>query len=107
MKKLSLIISLLGLFALLLTVYILPPKLVSSKSQLPSLISNQKILIEGKVIKEIPSKNKKILYLSNNLSLECPMPCPSLLNKDISSIAKLESYNDRYYLKILKLSYKS
>jgi len=105
MRRLSLIVALLGIFFLIIISNFAPPKSISSPKELSSLNSNQKVLVSGKVIKETYSKNNLILHLNNNVTLLCPIPCPSLLNKNISAIAKYESFNNNYYLKILKLNY--
>ncbi len=105
MKKIAFVLALLGLFTLLILAFSLPPKKLSSKEHLSDFQPNQKLIIEGKVIKETYNKNQKVLHLDNNLNLQCPNPCPSLLNKNIKAIIRLESYNNKYYLKILKLNY--
>ncbi len=105
MKKLSLIFTLLGILTLVVISNSLPAKPISSQGGLASLIPNQKISLNGFVIKETYSKNNLILHLNNNIVLLCPSPCPSLLNKNISAIAKYEPYNNNRYLKVLKIMY--
>jgi len=103
MKKLSFIITVLGIFSLFLLNSFLPPKQISSPIELSSLIQNQKLLIQGRVIKETYNKNSKILHLDNNMTLQCDKFCPSLQNRSLESIAILEKYDNKNYLKILKL----
>jgi len=105
MRRLSFIITILGMSSLLIISFIIPPKSISSQKELYSLIPNQKVTVEGKIIKENPYKNYKLLELDNYIKLKCDLSCPSLLNKQISALAKLESYNNQNYLKILKVSY--
>ena len=106
MKKISLIISLIGLFSLLVISLSTPPVKINSKDQISEFPPNQQFVVEGRVIKETQTKYNKILQLNNNFQLSCPLDCPPLLNKNISAIAESEFYNDKYSLKILKLSYK-
>ena len=101
MKKISFIITILGIFILFLA-FALPPKIISSPSELSSLIPNQKILIQSQVIRETYSKDYKTLTLNNGIQLKCDLSC-NYLNKNISAITILESYNNKNYLKILKI----
>jgi len=103
MKKLSFIIAILGLFSLLFF-FALPPKTVSSSEELSALISNQKIIIQGNVIKETYSKGYKLLSLDNGFQLKCNINCPNYLNKNVSALTILEKYNNKNYLKVLKIS---
>ncbi|MEK6843975.1 MAG: hypothetical protein AABX83_00965 [Nanoarchaeota archaeon] len=106
MKKVCLIISLIGLLSLLITTLSTPPIKINSEAQIAKFPPNQQFVVEGRVIKETQTKYNKILQLNNNFQLSCPLDCPPLLNKNISAIAESEFYNDKYSLKILKLSYK-
>ena len=103
MKRISFSITLLTLFLLLILLIFLPSKQISSKESLSSLLPNEKVAVSGKVIKETPSKNYKLLKLDNSIELRCDVRCPSYLNKTISAIAVFDQYNDRAYLNILKI----
>lgn len=80
------------------------PISISSKDQLNELIPNQKIIVSAKVIKETQNSYNKLIHLNNDLILQCDLSCPSYLNKNIKATAKLERYNNKEYLKILKIS---
>lgn len=101
-KRLSLIASLLGIFILISFLFLQNPKEIL-EPEFSSFLPNQEIIITGNVIKEDFYQNNKILYLNNNFQLICAHPCPNLINKNITVIANLEHFNDKYYLKILKL----
>lgn len=102
MKRQSFALTIICLFLLLL-LFNLPPKQIQSEEQLKNFLSNQKLLIQGQVIKETYTDKDKVLLLNNNFTLFCPNPCSLLLNKNISAITKLELYNNNRYLKILKI----
>lgn len=102
MRRISFIIALISLFILLILLNS-PPKPLSSPEELQKFQPNQKLLLQGNVIKETYSKNYKTLFLDNEFQLQCPFPCPSFLNKNISAIALLEKYNNKNYLKILSI----
>lgn len=102
MKKISFMISVLGIFILLLA-FALPPKIISSPSELSSLIPNQKIIIQGRVVKETYSENYKTLALDNEIQLKCDISCPNYLNKKVSALTILEPYNNKNYLRVLKI----
>ena len=80
-----------------------PAVILNSPEKLNNYQPNQKLKIQGIIIKETYSKNYKILHLDNNLELQCDSSCPSLLNKKIEAITILEKYNNKNYLKILKI----
>ncbi|MDO8508384.1 MAG: hypothetical protein Q7S27_01725 [Nanoarchaeota archaeon] len=104
MRRISFIVFILGLFALFFIFLYSQPLPISNPAQLSSLVSNQRIIIEGKVIKESLTANNKLLKLNNNFTLLCPRSCPPLLNKQISAQVKFESSSSRHYLKVLELS---
>ena len=103
MRRISFILTLLGIFILFLILLLSKPIPVSSPEQLKFLNQNQKILLQGKVIKESLNKNSRALKLDNNLSLTCEKPCPSYLNQNIQAIAVIEEFNSNKYLKVLKI----
>lgn len=102
--NLSISITIIGLFILLLSIFLLPAKSITSPKELAALLPNQKILVQGKVIGEKYYKNYKILTLDNNLELKCDINCPQYLNKNISALTLLESYNNKNTLKTLRIS---
>ena len=102
MRRIFFIITIISLFALMLFMN-LPPKAINSPDEFSFFQENQKILVEGNVIKETQGKNYKMLFLDNEFQLKCPLPCASFLGENISAIAILERYNDRDYLKVLKI----
>lgn len=104
MRRFAFAITILGLFFLLI-LQNLPPKIISSQNELEIFQPNQKFLINGDVIKETYSKNYKLLTLNNSLQLKCLLPCPNLINKKIEALTILEKYNNKNYLKILKITY--
>jgi len=103
---LSLIISVLGIFSLMLLMFILPPVKISPDSDLQSLNlrDNQKIHLEGIVTKENLNKDARTLMLNNHTYLLC-QDCGkiSFLNKNVSIIAIVEKYSGKIYFKVLKV----
>ena len=104
MRRFAFVITILGLFTLLI-LQNLPPKNLSSAEQLSQYQTNQKLIIKGKVIEETYVSTYKILNLDNNFQLQCDLSCPSFLNKKIEALVTLEKFNNRNYLKILKITY--
>lgn len=102
MRRIAFSLAIISLFILMLLMN-LPPKILNSPDELSSFQENQKLLVQGNVIKETQGKNYRTLYLDNEFQLECPLSCPSYLDKNISAIALLQDYNDRHYLKALKI----
>jgi hypothetical protein len=102
MRRLAFAIAILGIFILLFFLQSKPLP-ISSLDNLSQYQPNQKFLINGQVLKESYTKTNRILTLNNDLKLQCPRPCPSFLNKNISASVLLEKYNNKEYLKILKI----
>ncbi len=106
MRNLSFVTFLLGLSILVMILFFSQPIKFTSEEDFKNLQSNQKLLVRGLIIKETYNSQNKILTLDNDLKLTCSLPCPILLNKNISAIVRLEKFNNVNHLKILKLSYK-
>jgi hypothetical protein len=104
MRRQAFALTILGLF-ILLFFFNSKPLPLQSQEQLEQFQPNQKFLIRSQVIKETYTKTNKILHLDNSLSLQCPRPCPSFLNQNITATAILEKYNNNNYLKILEIKY--
>ena len=102
MRRITFVITLLGLLILLFLLNS-NPKSTSSEEELDNFQQNQKFIIQGLVIKETYKKTAKILHLNDNLSLQCDLSCPSYLNQNISAQVILEKYENKNYLKILRI----
>jgi len=98
MRRFTFIITILGIFILILLLLFQTPISISSQSQLNKLQANQKILITGRVIKQTTSN----IYLNNNFTIQCE-DCPDYKNQDISTIVILNKYNNKNYLKALRI----
>ncbi len=98
LKILSLAIALAGIIILMFMLNFSNPVKVNSPQDLETLEDNTKVQIEGTVIKQTSSSIK----LDNNLTLDCEN-CPSYLNQTIKAEAFIDNYNNRTYLKTLKI----
>jgi len=103
MKKIAFIFTILFLSLLIVLNQLLPPKTLYSLEELSQFEQNQKFLVNGNIVKETYSNNYKILHLDNELQLQCDLSCTSFLNKNITALVILEKYNNKNYLKILKI----
>jgi len=101
MRRYAFIISILGIFILLLIYISQKPLPFNNKQNLSEIKNNQLLAIEGKVIKETQGNYYKTILLDNNIKLICDNPCPLLLNKNISVIVKYEEYYNQ--LKIIEI----
>ena len=99
MRRYAFILSLIGIFILLLIMLNSKPIIIYSSKELSNYQDNQKLLISGKVIKQTFSS----LTLENNFSLTCDSSCPTYLNKNISALVLLDSFNNKKQLKILRI----
>ena len=99
MRRVSFILTILGIFTLLILLDSSPIK-INSISDLDSLEENQKVITSGLVISERPYGNAKLLILDNKIELICS--CPSYLNKNITAIGILNEFNKKR-IKILEI----
>jgi len=104
MRKISFILCILGMFALLSILLFQKPTNISNSESLSSLIPNTLIQVSGIVIQETIIKNSKILLLDNELKASCDLSCPKSLNKTVEIIG---TYDDFYnQIKILEIKEK-
>lgn len=100
MRILALIISLVGISLLFSLYFLLPPKPISD-----TLIDNQKVIIEGKIVKitEVKAKGNYLISI-NNLSVYYQGEGISqFLNKEVTIIAHMEKYENNLKLSAQKI----
>ena len=97
MNKLSLIITLIGLFTLILILNLSNPIKITSQEQLSKLNENQKVEIKGKVISQKENNQNTILILDNNLTL---IYSGSYFNFKDKKVEVIGTYNSFKYNKI-------
>ena len=96
MRRLSFIITITGIFILLIILTNSKPIEVNSPEEIESLYQNQKIFIQGKVISQTSSSIK----LDNNIIISC-RNCPTYTNKNVTVIGYFDSYFNK--IKALKI----
>ena len=104
LKELALITSLLGILILIILTLLSRPLQISSQAQLDNLTENQKVIITSKVVKESQTEFSKTIYLENRLRVYSDPKTPSYQNQNVRIIAKVEKYNDKNSLQLLKIS---
>jgi len=102
MKKLSFLITLIGILILLIMMQFSSPIQVNSQTELENLIDNQKVQTSGKVIDEKIYENSKTLVLDNKIEVICNS-CPSYFNKNIIVSGILDNYNNKNKIIALKI----
>jgi hypothetical protein len=104
MRRLALIITILGLFTLLLILNSQQPTPIESSDQLQNITENGLIQVSGIVIKETYNQNSRSLTLSNNLKLTCACKdLPSLKGRNIEATAIIERFNNQETLEVLEI----
>ena len=102
MKNYALIITILGLFILLIILLTSKPIKINNLKDLEKLQANQKILISGKVTDEKTYGKTKYLTISN-FQVICNS-CPSYLNKNLSILGIKEDYTGKTRIVALKIT---
>ena len=102
MKKITLIITFLGIFALLILLNFSPPIQVSSQKEISRLIDNSKVQTQGRVIGERQIENAKILKLDNSIEVLC-QSCSSQINRTLSIVGVVESYQNKTQIRALTI----
>ncbi len=92
MRKLAFIITILGIFSLLVIQISLPYKQINSFSDLNSTTDNQKVFLSGQVIKEQASSKRTILTLDSNLKITCDCPPINFKGKNISVLGTINEF---------------
>jgi len=104
LKKVTLTITLLGIFTLLILLNFSAPIVVDNSSSLSSLEDNTKVQIQGKVISERTLYERtKLIKLDNNIEIICNS-CPDYLNQTIEVVGITETYENRTQVKALKIT---
>jgi hypothetical protein len=103
MKHLALIILLVGLILLSAILLFQKPIITDSPEEIQDLEENQKVKVIGYVVKESTYQALRIITLENGISFTCS-DCPSYLNKNITSIAQIDLYNNKKELHALTIS---
>ena len=104
MRRLSFIITILGIFILISLIIFQKPIEVLSPLDISDLTDNIKVSTSGKVIEEKPYNSFTLLKLDNNLELECSCPQNQrFLNKNISVLGIKNSFNKKNRIKVLRI----
>jgi hypothetical protein len=104
MRRISFIITILGIFTLLLILVLQSPINITAQEQLKSLEQNQKIILKGQVTAQKLTKTTKTLTI-NNISIICDKPCPqNYLNKNLTILGTLNKYKDKTQIMALKIN---
>ena len=103
MRKWQFIISVVGIFVLLILTMELPVKSINSQKDLEKLVDNQKVELSGRVIKESQWGTSLLLTLDNKVQLICNCPKSKIYqNKNISALGLVSSFGGKR-VKVLRL----
>ncbi len=92
MKKTAPVITLIGLFTLILILNLSNPIKISSQADLSNLTPNQKVQVEGIVISQRDNNQNTILTLENNITLIYSGSYFNFLNKNIKAIGIYDNF---------------
>ncbi|MDO8460084.1 MAG: hypothetical protein Q7S74_03175 [Nanoarchaeota archaeon] len=102
MRRIVLILTLLGLFVLVLLLNKQPVD-IQNVDELNGLESNQRVHIVGQVISERKlSASNEILVLDNGLNLFCACTI-SFKGKNIDSLSVIDDYNGKKEIRVLRI----
>lgn len=103
MRRLSFIVTLTGIFILLILINFSSPKTITGPQQLEKLTDYTKVQTSGRVISErILYDETKLIKIDNNIEIICNS-CPVYLNKSISVIGTSEKYENKTQIVALKI----
>jgi hypothetical protein len=103
LKKITLIITILGIFTLLILLNFSKPAIIDNYSSLKKLTDNTKIQTTGKVVSErILYESTKLIKLNNSIEIICNS-CPNYLNQTINVIGTTETYGNKTQVNALKI----
>ncbi len=93
MNKLPIIITLIGLLALILILNLSKPIHIDSQEELKSLTQNKKVQVSGKVIEQKDYDKITILKLENNITLTYSGKHINFLNNDILALGIYDGFS--------------
>lgn len=103
MKILAFIITLAGIFTLLILLNLSHPIVINSPKGLSGLEQNTKVQTTGRVISERTLyENTKLLKLDNNVEVLC-QACPAYINRTLNVLGTSETYINRTQIAALKI----
>ena len=98
MKRLSLIIALVGIFSLFFYLRFSQPFVLVNENQISLLEDNQKTIIFGNMTGQKNYDENVIIMINKNISLNCDKPCPIMYvkNKELKVLAKYDSFYNSF-----------
>lgn len=107
MRRLALLISLLGISVLLSINIFSSPIQINSQKEIPFLQENQKVQISGKVVKDSEYPNYHLLVLNNSIKLHFQSANRlNYLNKNISATGRVSIYSNSIRINVLEMKIK-
>lgn len=103
MKKISLILSLLGLLILLLILFFSKPITINSLEDLTKLENNQKVALSGLIVEEKILGDNSILILESNIKLYCSSCKSTFKDKNIQAVGVINTFYGNNTLDVLKI----
>ncbi|MEI6849921.1 MAG: hypothetical protein WCK29_02700 [archaeon] len=95
MQRIALLLTLIGIIFLASFIQISSPLTVNSNKTLEKLLQNQKVQVQGIVVKETQTTFNRILVLDNHITLYCDCAnIPKLLNRDIAALGIIDTYQN-------------
>ena len=98
MRKLAILICILGILNLLFIFILLPAKPIHSPEELNLLLASTKVSVSGFVTEANPWGNSFLLKLDNGMQIISNKP---YLKKNISILGLVDDFNDKKLIKIL------
>ncbi|MEM4259190.1 MAG: hypothetical protein QXS38_00285 [Candidatus Pacearchaeota archaeon] len=107
MKRLSFVITILGIFILLVLLNFQSPKIINRYEELSNLPDNTKVQTSGMVLSEKKYASTKIIILNNSLEINCKScpSYPSYINRTITVTGIVKKYQNRPQIQALRLKH--
>ncbi len=102
MRRISFIIAILGIFVLILLIWLIPEVKINSKDDLSGLVDNQRVRLSGFVEGERNYEGILIFYI-NGIKVVCS-GCDSLEGREIEINGIVEEYEGKKEVEVLEIS---
>ena len=101
MRRISFIVAILGIFVLILLIWVIPARHVESVSDLGGVEDNQRVILSG-VVESERNYYGALVFEINDIKMICS-GCPSLKGKHVGVEGILEKYEDNVQVDVLQI----
>ena len=102
MRRFAFIVAILGIFVLILLIWMIPAREISDLGDLEGLEDNQRVILSG-IVENERNYYENLIFEINNVKVICGK-CENLQDKYVEVEGILDSYGDNLKVDVLRIS---